>query len=93
MFVAAGGDFRQAVVGCIMYGRDNESYASVAGALIGAFHGIDAIPKAWIQPVIDGNPEVDMHALAVTMTEQLMAQGERLRSEASALTALTSSGG
>ena len=76
-----------------MYGRDNESYASVARVLIGGFHGIDAIPEAWIQHVIDGNPEVDMHALGVTMTEQLIAQGEYLRSEASALTALTSSGG
>jgi ADP-ribosylglycohydrolase len=88
MFVAAAGDFRESVVGCIMYGRDNESYASVAGALAGAFHGVDAIPEAWIEPVIDGNPEVDMRALALTMTELILAESEQLSASASALAAL-----
>jgi ADP-ribosylglycohydrolase len=60
MFVAAEGDVYKSIVGSIMYGRDKDSYASVAGALAGALHGVDAIPENWIQPVIDGNPEVDM---------------------------------
>jgi ADP-ribosylglycohydrolase len=69
MFVAAEADFRQTVIGCVMYGRDNDSYAGVAGGLAGAFHGIDAIPTEWIQPVIDANPETDMHALSVKIAE------------------------
>jgi ADP-ribosylglycohydrolase len=93
MFVASGGDFRRSVVGSIMYGRDNESYASVAGALAGAFHGVDAIPEAWIQPVIDGNPEVDMHALALSMTELLAAESADLSASAAALAALNGAAG
>ncbi|MEM7797700.1 MAG: ADP-ribosylglycohydrolase family protein [Chloroflexota bacterium] len=69
MFVASKGDFRLAVQGAIMYGRDKDSYASVVGALIGAYHGVDVIPTEWIQPVIDGNPEVDMRAYASRLTE------------------------
>ncbi|MEM7343192.1 MAG: ADP-ribosylglycohydrolase family protein, partial [Chloroflexota bacterium] len=64
---------QQTIIGCVMYGRDNDSYASVAGSLAGAFHGIEAIPEAWIQPVIDGNPEIDMHDLARKLT-QIIAQ-------------------
>jgi ADP-ribosylglycohydrolase len=88
MFTAASGDFHGAVVGSIMYGRDNESYASVAGALAGAFHGADAIPPEWIQPVIDGNPEVDMRDLALSMTELLLDQSDRLNADAAALAEL-----
>lgn len=69
MFVAAAGDLRQSIVGAVMYGRDKDSYASVVGALAGAFRGVEAIPVEWIQPVIDGNPEVDMHDYAVRLTQ------------------------
>lgn len=69
MFVAAEGDIYQTIVGAIMYGRDKDSYASVAGALAGALHGVNAIPEGWIQPVIDGNPGVDMHDYAQRLTQ------------------------
>ncbi len=88
MFVAADGDFRDSVVGSVMYGRDNDSYATIAGALAGAFHGVDAIPPEWIQPVVDGNPEVDMHELAVSLTELLLHESEQLTADASALAQL-----
>ena len=68
-----------------MYGRDNDSYATIAGALAGAFHGVDAIPPEWIQPVVDANPEVDMHALALSLTNLLLRQSEQLTAEAAAL--------
>ena len=79
MFVATQADFRQTVIGCVMYGRDNDSYASVAGALGGAFHGVEAIPKEWIQPVIKGNPETDMYDLALKMTEIIIHDYEKTR--------------
>lgn len=69
MFVAAEGDLVQTIVGGVMYGRDKDSYASVGGALAGAFNGIDAIPKKWIEPVIAANPNVDMQALSVKLAE------------------------
>ncbi|MEP7293839.1 MAG: ADP-ribosylglycohydrolase family protein, partial [Chloroflexota bacterium] len=55
MFAAANGDLKQSIIGAVMYGRDKDSYASVVGALAGAFQGVDAIPPEWIQPVIDAN--------------------------------------
>jgi ADP-ribosylglycohydrolase len=79
MFVAAQADIKQTLVGAIMYGRDKDSYASVAGALAGAFHGIDAIPPEWIQPVIDGNPEVDMRDYALRLTELIVNDYEQVR--------------
>ncbi len=69
MFIAAQGDPYQAIVGSVMYGRDKDSYASVAGALAGALRGVDAIPPDWIGPVIAGNPSVDMHAYSLKLSE------------------------
>lgn len=74
MFVAAGGDLKQSIMGAVMYGRDKDSYASVAGALAGTFHGVDAVPPEWIQPVVDGNPEVDVYDYAQRLTTLIAAE-------------------
>lgn len=88
MFAAAAMDFRQTVIGCVMYGRDNDSYASVGGALAGAFHGVGAIPQDWIETVTAANPEVDMHALALQLTEIIVTNYESTQRELDALAAL-----
>ena len=69
MFAHCQGDFRKSLIACVMYARDNDSYASVVGALAGAFHGVDAIPQDWIATVIEANPETDMVALSEAITE------------------------
>lgn len=79
MFVAAEGDVKQSIVGSIMYGRDKDSYASVAGALADAYKGIGNIPEKWIQPVIDGNPEVDMLDYSRQLTELIAKDYQHLR--------------
>jgi ADP-ribosylglycohydrolase len=88
MFAAAEGDVRQAIMGAIMYGRDKDSYASVAGALAGAFNGVAGIPEEWIQPVIDGNPEVDMHAYALQLTDLIQKDYQQARKDVDDLAAL-----
>jgi ADP-ribosylglycohydrolase len=88
MFVAADGDLKQSIIGAIMYGRDKDSYASIAGALAAAFHGIDAIPEEWIQPVIDGNPEVDMRDYSLRLTELIIAEQKKKRANLDDLEAL-----
>ncbi len=88
MFVTAEGDFKQAVMGAIMYGRDKDSYASVAGALAGALNGVDGIPKEWIQPVISGNPEVDMYAYSTQLTELIASDYQQARVQINDLGAL-----
>lgn len=88
MFVAADGDLKQSIMGAVMYGRDKDSYASVAGALAGAFHGVDAIPPAWIQPVIDANPEVDMRDYSRQLTELIIKGQQAARANLNDLEAL-----
>lgn len=69
MFAHCGGDYKQSVVACVMYARDNDSYASVVGALAGAFRGVDNIPADWIGTVTEANPETDMVNLAEQLTQ------------------------
>jgi ADP-ribosylglycohydrolase len=88
MFVASEADIEKAIVGAIMYGRDKDSYASVVGALVGAFHGVDVIPERWIQPVLDGNPAVDMQDYARHLTRLIMADGQKRRANLDAIEAL-----
>lgn len=78
MFVAAEGDVKKSIMGAVMYGRDKDSYASVAGALAGAYKGIGNIPEEWIQPVIDGNPDVDMLDYSLKLTEIIAKNYEQL---------------
>ncbi|NDJ60480.1 MAG: ADP-ribosylglycohydrolase family protein [Chloroflexi bacterium] len=88
MVVAAEGDVKQSIMGAIMYGRDKDSYASVAGALAGALNGVDGIPPEWIQPVIDGNPEVDMRDYALRLTALIQQDYQQARANIDDLGAL-----
>ena len=64
MFVAADGDLEKSVVGAVMYGRDKDSYASVVGALAGAFRGAKSIRNDWVETVLTANMDPDMAGLA-----------------------------
>jgi ADP-ribosylglycohydrolase len=79
MLVAAGGNLRQAIIGCVNYGRDNDSYATVAGAIAGALHGTGAIPSDWRQAVEAANPKPDMHTLSLGLTRVAVTRHERAR--------------
>jgi ADP-ribosylglycohydrolase len=77
MLVAADGDLRQAIIGCVNYGRDNDSYATVAGAIAGALHGTSAIPPDWRGTVEAANPESDMGALSLGLAEVAWQQQQK----------------
>lgn len=49
--LVAGGDYRQAVLGAVNYGRDSDSIASMAGSLAGALNGIERVPQEWLRAV------------------------------------------
>lgn len=68
MWVAADGDLVQAVLGCVNYGRDNDSYASVVGAIAGASLETAAIPEDWSTTVKAANPELDFQGVALDLT-------------------------
>jgi ADP-ribosylglycohydrolase len=80
MVVAAGGNVRQTVIGCVNYGRDNDSYATVGGAIAGALNGIHAIPSRWRDGVLAANPKPDMRVLALGLTEVAFRRYTKMRS-------------
>ena len=45
------------VCGTVMRGGDTDTNAAIAGALLGAVHGSDAIPEQWRQAVLSCRPE------------------------------------
>ncbi|GAB3651616.1 ADP-ribosylglycohydrolase family protein [Glycomyces tarimensis] len=55
VLIAANGDYRQAVLGAVNYGRDSDSIAVMAGAVAGALGGVDAVPAEWISGVSEGS--------------------------------------
>ncbi|MFX0185666.1 MAG: ADP-ribosylglycohydrolase family protein [Candidatus Hodarchaeota archaeon] len=48
-------DFRNVLFSSITYGGDTDTIACMAGAIVGAFLGVDEIPMYWIQRVEDSN--------------------------------------
>ena len=46
--IVAGGDYREAVLGAVNYGRDSDSIATMAGAITGALGGADVVPAEWL---------------------------------------------
>lgn len=69
MFTASEGDFREAVLGAVNYGRDNDSSASFAGALSGAWQGSEVIDRNWIDKVESVNPSPTLYNLATHLTD------------------------
>jgi ADP-ribosylglycohydrolase len=55
MVIAAKGEYREAVLGAVNYGRDSDSIAVMAGAITGALSGLDAVPAEWIDGVSEGS--------------------------------------
>jgi ADP-ribosylglycohydrolase len=74
MLVAADGDLRLTILGCVNYGRDNDSYASIAGGLVGALHGAGAVPQEWIEPLLAANPEPDLRQVAIDLCQVIVAR-------------------
>lgn len=66
MLVVSGGDYRQAVLGSVNYGRDCDSIATMAGALAGALGS--PVPEEWAKTVADAS-RLDLWAPARTLTE------------------------
>lgn len=54
--LAAGNDFEEIVLGGVNIGRDTDTVAGIAGAIVGAQIGINNIPKKWANKItnVDG---------------------------------------
>ncbi|MFF7975452.1 ADP-ribosylglycohydrolase family protein [Streptomyces sp. NPDC007905] len=65
MVLVSGGDFRQAVLGSVNYGRDCDSIATMAGAVAGALGS--PVPDEWSKPVAEAS-RLDLWEPARTLT-------------------------
>jgi hypothetical protein len=67
-------DYPRTMQFIVNYGRDNDTVAAVAGAILGAYHGASRLPKTEVERVIRVNREqlgIDLPKLADQFTEQL----------------------
>jgi ADP-ribosylglycohydrolase len=56
-------EFEEALVTTAGRGGDTDTNAAIAGALLGALHGREAIPARWIHPVLACRPLAEAGAL------------------------------
>ncbi|WP_137989977.1 ADP-ribosylglycohydrolase family protein [Streptomyces vilmorinianum] len=93
MLLVGAGDFRRTVLGSVNYGRDCDSIATMAGALVGALRGESAVPSDWAKHVAEAS-RLDLHApahaLAAVAHEVFARDTARRRAHESAYAALTS---
>ncbi|MGZ0236474.1 ADP-ribosylglycohydrolase family protein [Streptomyces sp. CPS1] len=89
MLVVSGGDYRQAVLGSVNYGRDCDSIATMAGALAGALGS--PVPEDWARTVARAS-HLDLWRPARTLarvTREIFARDvERRRAHERAFAAL-----
>jgi ADP-ribosylglycohydrolase len=78
MLAAADGDLEQTIIGCVNYGRDNDSYATVAGAIAGAMHGTGAIPRRWAETIEAANPHPAMGQLSLGLAKTVVARHQEM---------------
>jgi hypothetical protein len=72
----AGKDTKQAIVGATNIGRDADTIAGIAGELIGALYGIDALPTSWVDKVLRLNPDPDMRQMARELTTLIVERNK-----------------
>ncbi|MFJ5078800.1 ADP-ribosylglycohydrolase family protein [Streptomyces sp. NPDC088553] len=92
MLLVGEGDYRRTVLGSVNYGRDCDSIATMAGAIVGALHGEQAVPAEWAKRVAEAS-RLDLHAPAralMEVTHEIFAQdGKRRRAHEQAFATLT----
>lgn len=84
MILNTKGDARDSIVAAANFGRDCDSIACMTGYVVGALHGIDGLPKSWVEAVTTANPDgPNFEELARRFTEALEKQLEtdRIRCE------------
>jgi len=72
-------DFAEAMRFVISYGRDNDTTASVTGAILGAYHGMGGLPQDWAERVLERNREmgIDLEELAGRLTDVAMSNAAK----------------
>ncbi|WP_347753808.1 ADP-ribosylglycohydrolase family protein [Agrococcus sp. ProA11] len=91
LLAACDGDYREAVLGAVNYGRDSDSIAVMAGTIAGALGGPDAVPAEWIDAVGEAS-RLDLRAPGAVIADVAAAvwsaDAERHAARSSAVAAL-----
>lgn len=82
----AEGDPRRAIEYAANFGRDADTIATMTGALVGALHGVDALPPAWVDKVVAQLP--DQADLARRLAEVASRKAQRAAAAAEAVAQL-----
>jgi ADP-ribosylglycohydrolase len=94
--IVSGGDFKQAVLGSVNYGRDSDSIASMVGAIIGAMVGKSGLPEYWAHEIgvrnkIDFDAAArDMHGLFQRDYQAAYQRAQRRHEELSSMSQVES---
>ena len=78
LFYLANGDPTEAIIYGANFGRDADTISTMTGALSGAFKGIDALKRQWVEKVIKSSP--DQRNLAekiVVVIEERVEEAEK----------------
>jgi ADP-ribosylglycohydrolase len=76
LFAAAKGDIRDTIVGTVNMGNDADTVSTIAGAIVGTFNGIEAIPADWYETVIAVN-DLDLHSVALSLSSAIARRYRR----------------
>lgn len=76
IFVASGGDPREAVLNAANFGRDSDTIGSMVGGIAGALSGTSSIPKEWIE-IVDNANDAPMSHYVDKIFESLTAHRKR----------------
>lgn len=66
-----GNNFEQSVIEGATSGRDCDTIASIVGSIVGAYLGIESLPKNWVKTVTEANPEPDLMEISTGIYEAL----------------------
>lgn len=84
----ARGDAEQAIIGAANIGRDCDTIAAMAGELMGALYGIQALPAAWVEQVLRLNPQPDLAQMAEDLCSVILEKAEAQQQQAQNLLSL-----
>lgn len=72
--VYADFDFMKTLIFLTNYGRDNDTTAALAGGILGAFYGFDALPEKEKNQVLEVNKAIlnqDLEKLAAAISDHM----------------------
>ena len=64
----------------VNFGRDNDTAAAVAGAILGAYYGADQLPEKQVKQILKVNKELldtDLEEMARVMTRKYLNERSR----------------